>query len=146
MAVPGLSCKLWYPVPQSGIEAGLPVLGGKSLSHWATREVPLFLSVERILESGQDSPSPEPPLNSAHYLPDDHGGFLHSLCHYSQCGLPTLVSRMCCPAVSVLKAPVVLPLGSEQNYLECCKSVPRLDASHPRPAPRPTLFSFRLTS
>ena len=36
LAVPGHSYNLWDLVLQRGIEVRLPVLGGKSLSHWTT--------------------------------------------------------------------------------------------------------------
>ena len=36
------SCSMWDLVPRSGIEPRPPALGAWSLSHWTTREVPLF--------------------------------------------------------------------------------------------------------
>ena len=39
LAMPGLSCGMWDPVPQPGIELRPPALGGGSLSHWTTRQV-----------------------------------------------------------------------------------------------------------
>ena len=47
LAAPGLSwgpwtlsCSMWDPVLQPGIEARTPALGAWSLSHWTTREAP----------------------------------------------------------------------------------------------------------
>ena len=49
LAVPGLncgtqtlSCSMWDIVPWQRIELGPPALGMQSLSHWTTREVPMF--------------------------------------------------------------------------------------------------------
>ena len=36
------SCGMWDLVPRPGIEPGSPALGAWSLSHWTTREVPIF--------------------------------------------------------------------------------------------------------
>ena len=38
-----LSCSMWDPASQPGIEPGPPLLGECSPSHWITREVPLSL-------------------------------------------------------------------------------------------------------
>ena len=35
-----LSCSMWDLVPQPRVKPGPPALGGRSLSHWTTREVP----------------------------------------------------------------------------------------------------------
>ena len=35
-----LSCSIYGPIPQPGLEPGSSVLGVQSLSHWTTREVP----------------------------------------------------------------------------------------------------------
>ena len=37
------SCSMWGPVPWPEIESGPPELGARSLSHWTTMEVPLYL-------------------------------------------------------------------------------------------------------
>ena len=37
-----LSCSMWDLVPWSGIKSMPPALGAWSLSHWITREIPLF--------------------------------------------------------------------------------------------------------
>ena len=37
-----LRCSMWVLGPWSGIESGSPALGVWSLSHWITREVPVF--------------------------------------------------------------------------------------------------------
>ena len=37
---------MWNLVPQPGIKPGAPALGVWSLSHWATRKVPLFLLLD----------------------------------------------------------------------------------------------------
>ena len=42
LAVPGLSCVMWDLVPGPGIQPGSPALEEQSLSHWTTREVPIF--------------------------------------------------------------------------------------------------------
>ena len=43
-----LSCGMWDLVSWPGIETGSPALGVRSLSHWTTREVPLWnFSLER---------------------------------------------------------------------------------------------------
>ena len=42
----GLGCGMWELVPQPGSNTGPPAMGGQSLSHWITREVP---SLERAL-------------------------------------------------------------------------------------------------
>ena len=42
LAVPGLSCVMWDLVPGPGIQPGPPALEEQSLSHWTTREVPVF--------------------------------------------------------------------------------------------------------
>ena len=38
-----LSCGMWDLVPWPGIKPRPPALGAWSLSHWTTREVPLFV-------------------------------------------------------------------------------------------------------
>ena len=40
-----LSCGLWDLVPRPGIKPGPPILGAQSLSHWTTREVPIFIFI-----------------------------------------------------------------------------------------------------
>ena len=40
LAVPGLSCSMWYPVPWPGMEFRPPALRVRHLSHWTTRKVP----------------------------------------------------------------------------------------------------------
>ena len=42
LAMLGLSCSMWGLVPWPGIKPRLPALGVWSLSHWTTREVPIF--------------------------------------------------------------------------------------------------------
>ena len=44
LAALGLSCCMWDLAPCPGIEPRPPALGGQSLSHWTTREVPLLSS------------------------------------------------------------------------------------------------------
>ena len=58
MAAPGLnchvrpcgifSCGMWDLVPWPGIEPGPPALGGQSLNHWTTREVPDLFHLNHI--------------------------------------------------------------------------------------------------
>ena len=43
LAVLGLSCGPWDPVPCPGIKPGPPALGAQNLSHWTNREVPFCL-------------------------------------------------------------------------------------------------------
>ena len=40
-----LSCGMWVLVPWPGIKAGPPALGAWSLSHWTTREVLIFITL-----------------------------------------------------------------------------------------------------
>ena len=40
LAALDLSCGMWDLVPQPGIKPGPLQLGGQSLSHWTTKEVP----------------------------------------------------------------------------------------------------------
>ena len=42
------SCGMWDVVPWSGIEPGPPASGAWNLSHWTTREVPIFLFYRHI--------------------------------------------------------------------------------------------------
>ena len=46
-----LSCGMWYLVPSPGIELRPPELGGQSLSHWITREVPISKSLKKSFKS-----------------------------------------------------------------------------------------------
>ena len=46
MACRILSCDMWGLVPWPGIEPLPPALGALSLSHWTTREVPMFSSFQ----------------------------------------------------------------------------------------------------
>ena len=50
-SVRALSCGMWDLVPWPGMEPGPPALGARSLNHWTTREVPIF-----ILKSSFSSP------------------------------------------------------------------------------------------
>ena len=40
LSAPDLSCSTWDLVPRPGIEP--PTLGVQSLSHWITKEIPIF--------------------------------------------------------------------------------------------------------
>ena len=44
LAALGLSCSMWGLVPWPGFKPWLSALGAQSLSHWTTREVPVFYS------------------------------------------------------------------------------------------------------
>ena len=46
LAIPGLSCDLRDLVPWLRIKPGPPALGVWSLSHWTTREIPIFCASE----------------------------------------------------------------------------------------------------
>ena len=49
LAVLGLSCGMWDPVPWSGVEPRPPALGARSLSHWTAREVPAVFFINVVL-------------------------------------------------------------------------------------------------
>ena len=46
LVVLGLSCSMWDLVPWPGIKPRPPALGTWSLTHWTTREVPVFKGEE----------------------------------------------------------------------------------------------------
>ena len=48
LAVPGLSCSKWDPVPRPGTKPRPPALGARSPSPWATRGVSRFLFKNEI--------------------------------------------------------------------------------------------------
>ena len=46
LAEPGLSCGIWDPVPQPGMEPEPLALGAQSPRHWTTKEVPTTLVLQ----------------------------------------------------------------------------------------------------
>lgn len=54
LAVWGLSCAMWDLVLWSGVEPWPPALGVWHLSHWTTREVPMFILLTLLLCSQRD--------------------------------------------------------------------------------------------
>ena len=52
MAVLGFNCNMWDLVPWPGIKPRPPALEARSLSHWATREVPIlnYFLISRLKE------------------------------------------------------------------------------------------------
>ena len=96
-----LGCSMWDPVPWPGIELGPPALGGQSLSHLTTREVPALSFMMQpqkspcitstVLHWLQQSQASHPIFKEKVHRPHiSVGGVLRSYCGRA-CGLGDIV-------------------------------------------------------
>ena len=101
-----LGCSMWDPVPWPGIELGPPALGGQSLSHLTTREVPALSFMMQpqkspcitstVLHWLQQSQASHPIFKEKVHRPHiSVGGVLYCCCLVSK-SYPTLCDLMEC--------------------------------------------------